>query len=297
MLAAIGDYFLPWMFPLMGVIVFVWLFVGGLLFQKFIKPISDHKNITLKNGIWLAFISGVTGLITTGCVFLMVSKLCGSFTSIFIFGAIFSIPTFFLTVLATIYAVKKSTIKMAFNASFIPAVGMLLATSIFILPAGYFSFNSVQEKRAEKNNRIMVNRRIRILSDMVAALRFNKIPDTLEGVIEAYQKLPTKEQLYQLSQEQCKMLLINPKAPNSKVGYIFVPRKRYDFDTKRDKDDQEVTQLIVCENPRFCEKSICAAYVGYRRIEIEKFKPKEFKDILEQPTNQGFKDKIDQLGK
>ena len=291
MLAGINDYFHNWMLPLFGVIIFAWLFFGGLLFQKFIKPISDRKKIPLGHGIWLSFISGISGIITTGCVFWMVAKLTSSFTPMFIFGAIFGILTFLITVVATIYSVKKCTIQKACQASIIPALGIIISTGIFIVPAAFISFQNRHATLQEQRLNSKAGYRIAILSRMLKDLSYKKIPQTLEEIIEDYKKLPEKN--YNLTEKQYEELAVNPKFPEKKDGFIYIPFKRLNFDASQ--SEESTPQILICENPNYCKKNVHFSYIDRSIIKVISYNKLDFKELLNKPENKSFKDKIDSL--
>lgn len=178
MLASIGDYLQAWeayeLFPILAVVLFVWLVGGGYLFQKILGKRTDRRKYPLKHGILVSLLCGAGGVVSALALYFIVKTIVPvkpgpDAIPINWFGVVLGAIGYFTVSYLIVFSMDKLSAKETLQASFVPIITPVLVGVLVVGPSFYLlSYKRVQAERSRQ----------RLIYD--TAVLMNKVYNALE---------------------------------------------------------------------------------------------------------------------
>ncbi|KKK97720.1 hypothetical protein LCGC14_2649920, partial [marine sediment metagenome] len=213
MLGAMSEHISWWMVVLIFAVFFPgWLWGGGYLFRKSLLKHSQKRRITLGRGILVSFLSGLTGAIAGGVIYL-VGKTAWppppeSTNPVSIWGIILAVPTFAIIAYLVVFSMSRMSVGKTLKTCAWPLVSTIILSGIIGTVCGLAVDSSIKKK--VRQNRLIRHTMENFVEIFEAIMRKDPTdpPASLEGLVGVKDFDPK--------------VLQNPANPSGR-GYFYVP--------------------------------------------------------------------------
>lgn len=271
MLGAISDHITWWMVLLILLVFFPgWLWGGGYLFRKSLLKHTQKKRVSLGRGILVSLLSGTTGAIAGGVIYLVGKTTWPpppeSTSPISVWGVALAVPTFFILAYLVVFSMSRMSAGKTLKACVLPLLSTIILSGIIGTVCGLAVDSSIKKKVHQTRLIIHTMENFREIHRAIARKDPTDPPATLKGLVGVKDFDPK--------------FIENPVNPSGR-GYFYVSTPLF----RRNRVDEK-RKILACD---FREDSVRdRRIVLFNDGRVEDFGEQAFQGLLRNPENKEF---------